>query len=149
MSGLPNGVFDEPNLRLSLSLMLAQTGLAARSSWRTSALAIWLLLMRTGALVWAEEGVYSWKDATGRVHYSNRPPIDQPATLVPLNANPVTVQPTERIYTWTDSAGKTHYAAKPPTGVEAKELKEDDSSLSTIHSGQLRPGEETLLQEVR
>ena len=118
----------------------------ACSIYRISVLAISLLLIQVSAFVWAEEGVYSWKDATGRVHYGNRPPLNQPATRVPLNEKPVTVQPTEHIYTWIDSTGKTHYGAKPPAGVEAKELKEDDSSLSTIHAGQLRPAEKSLLQ---
>lgn len=144
MNGPRNGVFNGLNAIKTVSLV--HTCSAACSIFRISALAISLLLIQVSTFAWAEEGVYNWKDAAGRVHYSNRPPPNQPATLVPLNDKPVTVQPTEHIYTWMDSAGKTHYGAKPPAGVEAKELKEDDSSLSTIHAGQLRPAEQSLLQ---
>ena len=96
----------------------------------------------------AEEGVYTWKDATGRVHYGNRPPEGQTTKSVPLNAKPVFVQPTERIYSWTDTEGAVHYGARPPSDAEARELKEEDSSLSTIRSSQLRSGEQQLLREL-
>ena len=96
------------------------------------------LLILPAAL--AGDDAYTWKDAAGRVHYGNRPPEGQAATPIP-------VQPTERIYTWTDSAGKVHYGAHPPADVPAKELKEEDGALSTIHSGQLRSGEQQLLRQ--
>jgi hypothetical protein len=108
-----------------------------------------LLLASPGGFALAEDGVYTWKDAAGRVHYSNRRPENQPAEAVELNAKPVTVQPTEHIFTWTDGAGKVHYGAKPPPDVPAKELKEDDSSLSTVRSSKLRAGEQELLRELR
>jgi hypothetical protein len=76
------------------------------------------------------------------VHFGNRPPEGQPVTPVP-------VQSTDRIYTWTDAEGKVHYGAHPPADVPAKEIGEDDGSLSTIHAGQLRPGEQQLLKEWR
>lgn len=107
-----------------------------------------LLLTQPSGFVLAEDGVYTWKDASGRVHYGNRPPEGQPAETVQLNAKPVTVQPTEHIYTWTDGEGKVHYGAKPPPDTPAKELKEDDSSLSTIRSSKLRAGEQELLREL-
>ena len=96
----------------------------------------------------AEEGVYTWKDATGRVHYGNRPPEGQAAKSVPLNAQPILIQPTERIYSWTDTEGAVHYGARPPSDAEARELKEEDGSLSTIRSSQLRPGEQQLLRKL-
>lgn len=90
----------------------------------------------------AGDDAYTWKDAAGRVHYGNRPPEGQAATPIP-------VQPSERIYTWTDSAGKVHYGAHPPADIPAKELKEEDGTLSTIHAGELRSGERQLLRQWR
>ncbi|QQS53867.1 MAG: DUF4124 domain-containing protein [Candidatus Competibacteraceae bacterium] len=107
-----------------------------------------LLLWQPVRVVLAEGEAYTWKDAAGRVHYGNRPPEGQAADLVPLNAQPVSVQPTERIYTWTDTEGAVHYGAQPPSDTEARELKEEDSALSTIRSGKLRPGEQQLLREL-
>ncbi len=83
------------------------------------------------------------------MHYSNRRPEGQPAEAVELNAQPVTVRPTEHIYTWTDRDGKVHYSAKPPPDVSAKELKEDDSTLSTIPLSKLRAAERELPEEAR
>lgn len=109
-----------------------------------------VLVGLSGGWAVAGEGeVYTWKDAAGRVHYSNRLPEGQVAEPVPLNAKPVTVQPTEHIYTWTDAEGRIHYGARPPPDVPAKELKEDEGSLSLIRSGKLRSGEEQLLQNVQ
>lgn len=117
-------------------------------SARLGRLAAVLLLTLPGGLVLAADAtVYTWKDAAGRVHYGNRPPEHQSAVPVDLNARPVTVQPTERIYTWTDAEGKIHYGAQPPPDTPAKELREDDSSLSTLRSSQLRKGERPLLQQ--
>lgn len=79
-----------------------------------------------------EEKVYTWEDASGRVHYSNRRPKGQSAETVELNTKPVVVQPTENIYTWIDGQGKVHYGAKPPADLPAKKLQEDDSTLSTV-----------------
>ena len=107
-------------------------------SWASGLLALLLAL----PVAQAGDDVYTWKDATGRVHYGNRPPEGQAGTPIP-------VQPTDRIYTWTDPEGKVHYGAHPPPDVPAKELKEDDGSLSTIHAGKLRSGEQQLLQEWR
>jgi hypothetical protein len=107
-----------------------------------------LTLTLLGSLALADE-VYTWKDSAGRVHFGNRPPEGPAAESVQLNAQPVFVEPTGRIYTWTDVEGKVHYGARPPPDVSAKELKEDDASLSTIRSGQLRAGERQLLQELR
>ncbi len=107
-----------------------------------------LLLALPGGLVFPGDGeVYTWKDAAGRVHYGNRPPEGQAAEPVQLNARPVTVQPTQRIYTWTDSEGKIHYGARPPPDLPAKELREEDGSLSTIRSTEVREGERQLLRE--
>ena len=107
-----------------------------------------LLLALPGGFACAGDNeVYTWKDAAGRVHYGNRPPEGQAAEPVQLNAQPVTVQPTEHIYTWTDAEGKIHYGARPPPDIPAKELKEEDSSLSTIRSTQVREGERQLLRE--
>jgi hypothetical protein len=106
------------------------------------------LLVLSGGLTFAgDTEVFTWKDAAGRVHYGNRPPEGQAAEPVQLNAKPVAVQPTEHIYTWTDSEGKIHYGARPPPDAAAKELKEEDSSLSTIRSTQVREGERQLLRE--
>ncbi len=118
------------------------------AGWLPS-LSVLLLLMLSVGFARAEDSVYTWKDASGRVHYSNRPPEGQPVEAVQLNAKPVAVQPTERIYTWTDAEGKVHYGAQPPPDIPAKELKEDDSSLSTIRSGRLRAGEQQLLRELQ
>jgi hypothetical protein len=107
-----------------------------------------LLLTLLGSLALADE-VYTWKDASGRVHFGNRPPEGQVAEPLPINTKPVSVEPTRHIYTWTDAEGKVHYGARPPPEVSAKELKEDDAPLSTIRSGQLRAGEQQLLQELR
>ncbi|MCP5158412.1 MAG: DUF4124 domain-containing protein [Gammaproteobacteria bacterium] len=106
--------------------------------WQSTLLC--LLLALPGGLVLAGDEAYTWKDAAGRVHYGNRPPEGQAATPIP-------VQPSDRIYTWTDAEGKVQYGAYPPPDVVAKELKEDDSSLSTIHAGKLREGEKQLLRE--
>lgn len=114
---------------------------------RLSALGGLLLALAGGFALAEENAVYTWKDAAGRVHYGNRPPEGQVAEPVNLNAKPVSVQPTEHIYTWTDAEGKVHYGARPPAGVEAKQLKEEDSSLSTIRSTQIRQGERQLLHE--
>lgn len=145
MNGLPNGLSEIPDQ--------PPTGLrhcrGACNRRYLPSLLLSLLLIYSPGSAQAEEGVYTWKDASGRVHYSNRPPEGQPAVTVPLNAKPVRVQPTERIYTWTDSQGKVHYGPKPPSDAPAKELKEDDSSLSTIRSGQLRAGEEALLRDLQ
>ncbi len=104
----------------------------------------------SGGSAFAGDGeVYTWKDTAGRVHYGNRPPEGQAAEPVQLNAKPVSVQPTEHIYTWTDAEGRIHYAARPPPNIPAKELKEEDGSLSLIHSGKLREGEEQLLQNLQ
>ena len=100
-----------------------------------------LLALQSGAGL-AQDAVYTWKDATGRVHYGNRPPEGQAATAV-------SGQPTGRIYTWTDAEGKIHYGPQSPPDIPAKELKEDDTSLSTIRSGQLRSGEQQLLRDLR
>jgi hypothetical protein len=109
-----------------------------------------LLLALPGALAFAGDGeVYTWKDAAGRVHYGNRLPEGQAGEPVQLNAKPVTVQPTQRIYTWTDAEGKIQYGARPPPDIPAKELREEDSSLSTIRSTQVREGERQLLREQR
>lgn len=107
-----------------------------------------LLLALPGGLVFAGDSeVYTWKDAAGRVHYGNRLPEGQAAEPVQLNARPVTVQPTQHIYTWTDPEGKIHYGAQPPPDVPAKELREEDGSLSTIRSTEVREGERQLLRE--
>jgi len=108
---------------------------------------ILLLTLAGGPGRAGDDEVYTWKDAAGRVHYGNRPPAGRNATPVQLNARPVTVQPTERIYTWTDPEGKIHYGARPPPDLPAKELKEEDSSLSTIRATQVREGERQLLRE--
>ncbi len=119
-----------------------------RAGRRWLALAGRLLLALPGGFAFAGDGeVYTWKDAAGRVHYGNRPPEGQAAEPVQLNAKPVTVHPTLHIYTWTDAKGKIHYGARPPPDVPAKELKEEDGSLSTIRSTQIREGEQQLLRE--
>jgi len=59
------------------------------------------------------------------------------------------VQPTNRIYTWTDAEGEVHYGPQPPPDTPARELKEDDSSLSTIPSSNLREGEKQLLRNIQ
>ncbi|MBK8182368.1 MAG: DUF4124 domain-containing protein [Candidatus Competibacteraceae bacterium] len=149
MNGLPNGLSeipDQPSTGLRHCRRIRNR--RHRLQWRSSLLLSLLLIYSPGSAQ-AEDGVYTWKDASGRVHYSNRPPEGQPAVTVPLNAKPVRVQPTERIYTWTDSQGKVHYGPKPPSDAPAKELKEDDSSLSTIRSGKLRAGEEALLRDLQ
>ena len=107
--------------------------------WRTLPAAALLLLTVPGGWALAEgQTAYTWKDAAGRVHYGNRPPEGQSVT-------PVLAQPTERIYTWTDADGKIHYGPQPPPDTPAKELHEENGSLSTIRSSQLREGERRLL----
>jgi hypothetical protein len=122
---------------------------APRAGGRLLGSLLLVLLVLQGGSVMAQEAVYTWKDAAGRVHYGNRPPEGQAAEPVQLNAKPVSVQPTERIYTWTDADGKIHYGPQPPPDAPARELKEDDTSLSTIRSGKLRAGEQQLLQDLR
>lgn len=107
------------------------------------------VLTAAGSSAWAQDSVYTWKDAHGRVHYGNRLPEGQTAEPVNLNSKSLSVEPADRIYTWTDAEGKAHYGAQPPPDVQAKEVKEDDSSFSTIHSGQLREGEKKLLREIK
>lgn len=118
-----------------------------RGGWLIGLLGIWLPTL-VGSPTLADE-VYTWKDAAGRVHFGNRPPEGQATEPVQLNTQTISVQPTRHIYTWTDAEGQVHYGARPPPDVSAKELKEDDASLSTIRSGQLRAGEQRLLQELR
>ena len=118
-----------------------------RSARLSRSAAVLLLTLPGGLALAADSTVYTWKDAAGRVHYGNHPPENPSAAPVDLNARPVTVQPTERIYTWTDAEGKIHYGAQPPPDTPAKELREDDSSLSILRSGQLRKGERPLLQQ--
>lgn len=107
--------------------------------WRAPLLCL-LLVMLLGEFALAGDEAYTWKDADGRVHYGNRPPEGQAAT-------PISIQPSDRIYTWTDAEGRIQYGAHPPSDASAKELKEDDGSLSTIHAGKLREGEKQLLRE--
>ncbi|MCC8986132.1 MAG: DUF4124 domain-containing protein [Candidatus Contendobacter sp.] len=111
-----------------------------RSARLSRSAAVLLLTLPGGLALAADSTVYTWKDAAGRVHYGNHPPEN-------LNAKPVAGQPTERIYTWTGAEGKIHYGPQPPLDTPAKELREDDSSLSTIRSGQLRKGERSLLPQ--
>ena len=119
------------------------------SGWPPVLLGALLLALPGGFAFAGDNEVYTWRDAAGGVHYGNRPPEGQAAEPVQLNAEPVTVQPTQHIYTWTDAAGKIHYGSQPPPDVPAKELKEEDSSLSTIRSTQVREGERQLLREQR
>ena len=119
-----------------------------RGGWGSWVFLALLLLWPPVRGVLAEGEVYTWKDATGRVHYGNRPPEGQAAESVPLNTNPVSVQPTERIYTWIDTEGAVHYGARPPPDTEVREIREEDGSLSTIRSSKLRPGEQQLLREL-
>ncbi len=119
---------------------------SARRTWLRWAGA-WLAIGAGGFAFAGDDAVYTWKDAAGRVHYGNRPPAGQAAEPVQLNTQPVSVQATEHIYTWTDAEGKIHYGARPPPTLPAKELKEEDSSLSTIRSTQIREGEQQLLRE--
>lgn len=107
-------------------------------AWRS--ILLWLLLTLPGGFALAGDEAYTWKDDAGRVHFGNRPPEGQTATPIP-------VQPGNHIYSWTDAEGNVQYGAHPPPDVDAKELEEDDGSLSTIHAGQLRAGEKKLLQE--
>ena len=107
--------------------------------WRPKSLCL-LLVMLPGGLVLSGDEAFTWKDAAGQVHYGNRPPEGQEATRI-------SVQPSDRIYTWTDAEGRVQYGAHPPPSVTAKELKEDDGSLSTIHASKLREGEKQLLRE--
>ncbi|PIE83068.1 MAG: hypothetical protein CSA09_03070 [Candidatus Contendobacter odensis] len=96
----------------------------------------------------AEDEFYIWQDDTGQTHYSSRLPKDRPAESVRLGSSSTKVQPTEHIYTWIDAKGHVYYGAKPPAGMPVKELLEEDSSLSTIHQGKLRHGEQRLLQHL-
>ncbi len=128
--------------------MNGRKGLFKPAKRRPGALLAGLMLGLAGGFACAGDGeVYTWKDAAGRVHYGNRPPEGQAATPVQLNAKPVAVQPADHIYTWTDAEGKIHYGARPPPDVPFKELREEDSPLSTIRSTQVREGERRLLQE--
>ena len=110
-------------------------------------MAVLLVALPNGFAFAGDDQVYTWKDAAGRVHYGNRPPEGQTAEPVQLNTKPVTVSPTQRIYTWTDAEGKIHYGARPPPDIPAKEIKEEDGSLSTIRSTKVREGERRLLRE--
>lgn len=149
MNGLRNGGFDRSGYP-SGSRRQRPLGRQRLVRWRPGwLLLVSLLLAQPGHLAGAEGGVYTWKDASGRVHYSNRRPEGQPAETVELNAKPVTVQPTERIYTWTDREGKVHYGAKPPPDTPAKELKEDDSSLSTVPFGKPSAAEQDSVRELQ
>lgn len=105
-----------------------------RSLWALAALA-------ACATTLAADAVYTWKDASGRVHYGNKPPKDQ--TVIPVE-----VGAGSNIYTWTDAEGKVHYGGHPPQGTAAKQLQDEDGSLSTIHRSDLRPGEERLLRDL-
>lgn len=149
MNGLRNGGSDRSDPPPGSRRHLPRRRQRLVRWWTGGLLLISLLPAQPSGLARAEDGVYTWKDAAGRVHYSNRRPEGQPAEAVELNAKPVTVRPTEHIYTWTDGEGKVHYGAKPPPDVPAKELKEDDSSLSTVRSGKLRAGEQELLRELQ
>ena len=105
MNGLRNGGFDRsgyPSGSRRQRPLGRQRLVRCRPGWL---LLVSLLLAQPGHLAGAEGGVYTWKDASGRVHYSNRRPEGQPAEAVELNAKPVTVRPTERIYT---SVSYTH-----------------------------------------
>jgi hypothetical protein len=135
MNGLRSGGFDRSGLRARF-LRSRPPDRRSLARWRSpgAPLLVTLLLVPPGGSAWADDGVYTWKDAAGRAHYSNRRPEGQPVEAVELNAKPVKVRPTERIYTWTDREGKVHYGSEPPAGMTAKELKEDDSSLSTVPS---------------
>ena len=107
--------------------------------WPSTLLCL-LLVMLPGGYALAGDEAFTWKDAAGRVHYGNRPPEGQEATRI-------FVQPSDHIYTWTDAEGNVQYGAYPPPNVAAKELKEGDGSLSTIHASKLRKGEQQLLRE--
>ena len=107
--------------------------------WRWGICLVTLLI---GLAAQAQDGIYTWKDAAGRVHYGNKPPENQTVTPVDVGGN-------GSIYTWRDAEGKAHYAAKPPPNVSAKEVTEEQGSLSTIRSGELRPGERHLLQKMQ
>lgn len=146
MNGPRKGGFDSPS-HLRDSCRSQRRNVPPVGCWL--GLMISLPLALSGEFALAQDTIYTWKDTAGRVHYSNRPPEDQAAQPVQLNAKPVSVQPVERIYTWADTEGKIHYGAQPPPDVPAKELKEDDGSLSTIRSSKLRAGEQQLLQELQ
>lgn len=109
--------------------------------WQLKLYFLLLLTLPVGFALAGDEA-YTWKDAKGQVHFGNRPPDGQTAT-------PLHVEPSDRIYSWTDAEGKVQYGAYPPVDVVAKELKEGDGSLSTIHAGKLRRGEKQLLREGR
>ena len=47
------------------------------------------------------------------------------------------------------SEGKVHYGPEPPPGVTAKELKADDSSLSTVPFEKPSAAERELIRELR
>lgn len=146
MNGLKR--LSEPGVRC-LSLPLYSSGWCLLASRLLKALGLVVLTAAAGPAALAQGSVYTWKDANGRVHYGNRLPEGQTAEPVNLNSKPISVEPADRIYTWTDAEGKAHYGAQPPPDVHAKEVKEDDSSFSTIHSGQLREGEKKLLREIK
>ncbi|MBK8896241.1 MAG: DUF4124 domain-containing protein [Candidatus Competibacteraceae bacterium] len=149
MNGLHKDGFD--GLRYFLQFPPARQRAAGHSlagRWPPLLLGAFLLILHSGSIV-AEEGVYTWKDGSGRVHYSNRRPENQPVQAVELNAKPVVVQPTKQIYTWTDRQGKVHYGAKPPADMPAKELKENDSSLSTVPFNPLSVDNQDILQELQ
>ena len=150
MNGLRSGGFDRSGLRARF-LRSRPPDRRSLARWHSpgARLLVTLLLAPPGGSAWADDGVYTWKDAAGRVHYSNRRPEGQPVAAVELNAKPVTVRPTERIYTWTDREGKVHYGPEPPPGVTAKELKADDSSLSTVPFEKPSAAERELIRELR
>lgn len=150
MNGLRSGGFDRSGLRARF-LRSRPSGRRSLARWRSPGvpLLVTLLLAPPGGSAWADDGVYTWKDAAGRVHYSNRRPEGQSVEAVELNAKPVKVRPTERIYTWTDREGKVHYGPEPPAGMTAKELKEDDSSLSTVPSVKPSAAEQDSVQELQ
>lgn len=106
-----------------------------------------LLLASAGPGLAADDQVYTWRDADGRVHYGAQPPAGQSAEPVPLKVKPVPTPVGGRIYAWTDAEGRTHYSAQPPDAAAARQLKEEEASLSTIRATGVRPGERQLLHE--
>jgi hypothetical protein len=101
-----------------------------------------LFMALSGSIALAGDEAYTWKDAEGQVHFGNRPPEGQTATSIHVESS-------DRIYSWTDAEGKIQYGAHPPADTVARELTEEDGSLSTIHAGKLRQGEKQLLREWR
>lgn len=116
--------------------------------WRGLGSAL-ILLVSTGPGLAADDQVYTWRDASGRVHYGTQPPAEQPAEPVQLHAKPVPTPAGGRIYAWTDAEGRTHYSAQPPDAAAARQLKEEEAPLSTIRATGVRPGERQLLREQR